>query len=236
MPTAFRFAFCWLALALFINTADAAILTYYLNNVTFSDGGTATGSFNFDPDAGTPCSTGASPCGVFSNVYITTTAGSTLPGNNYQFVCGNGMNDATLVPPPFQWSAGGTTPPPIGVPVPYPGFYVPTCTGESPDSTGVLVLSANPIVAGTTEGFALFFTGVGAVPPAGLSFDFNTYSGTIDISDNSLADGAGLEDACVDAVCSAPAPPTRTTFNPPNLSGSTIASSETLLQYFFFGS
>jgi hypothetical protein len=207
MLTAFRFASCWLALALFINTADAAILTYYLNNVTFSDGGTASGSFNFDPDAGTPCSTGASPCGQFSDVSITTTPGSVITtGSHYTWVCGNG--DAS------------------------PG-YVPGCTGVSPDSTSLLVLTTSAALTGT-PGFSLFFTGVGAVPPAGLSFDFNTFSGTIDISDTSLADGAGLEDDCVDAVCSAPTPPTRTTFTPTNLSGSTIASSETLLQYFFF--
>ena len=39
--------------------AKALPVTWYLNGVVFNDGGTASGSFNFDPDAGTPCSTGS---------------------------------------------------------------------------------------------------------------------------------------------------------------------------------
>jgi len=58
--------------------------------VTFNDGGTATGTFVFDADAGTPCSTTSSPCGVFSNVDVVTTTGSSLSGVTYTTVCGVG--------------------------------------------------------------------------------------------------------------------------------------------------
>ena len=59
-------------------------------NVTFDDGGTATGSFVFDADAGTACTTTTSPCGLYSNVNIITTTGSAVPGSTYNTVCGVG--------------------------------------------------------------------------------------------------------------------------------------------------
>jgi hypothetical protein len=59
-------------------------------NVTFSDGGTATGTFDFNADAGTACSTASSPCGLYSNVDIVTTTGSSLSGATYTTVCGVG--------------------------------------------------------------------------------------------------------------------------------------------------
>jgi hypothetical protein len=69
-------------------------------NVTFNDGGTATGTFVFDADAGTACSTTSSPCGLYSNVAIITTTGSSLPGTTYNTVCGvGGDTSCTGVPP-----------------------------------------------------------------------------------------------------------------------------------------
>jgi hypothetical protein len=59
-------------------------------NVTFSDGGTATGTFDFDADAGPACSTMSSPCGLYSNVDIVTTTGGILSGATYNTVCGVG--------------------------------------------------------------------------------------------------------------------------------------------------
>lgn len=94
-----RLSLCLLALVLLTGGANAAALTWYLNGVQFDDGGTANGSFNFDPDAGTPCSTGALPCGVFSDVNITTTDGLTRSGATYQLVCGQDVLTCTGVSP-----------------------------------------------------------------------------------------------------------------------------------------
>jgi hypothetical protein len=55
-------------------------------------------------------------------------------------------------------------------------------------------------------GLALFFTGVGGVPPAGLGA-----SSYIDISNSSLAVGAGQEATCSNAACSSPTNPSRAT-------------------------
>jgi hypothetical protein len=86
--------------ALLLNiAATAEPLTWYLSGVVFNDGGSASGGFTFDPDAGTPCSTGASPCGLYSNVVIQTTAGATLPGATYTFVCGQDVPTCTGVSP-----------------------------------------------------------------------------------------------------------------------------------------
>lgn len=59
-------------------------------NVTFDDGGTATGSFAFDADAAPACSSATTPCGTFSNVNIVTTSGTALTGTTYTSVCGFG--------------------------------------------------------------------------------------------------------------------------------------------------
>jgi hypothetical protein len=173
-------------------SATAQPLTWFLQGVTFGDGGTASGSFNFDPDAGTPCRTGASPCGLFSNVQIRTTTGSSRTGATYTFVCGQD---------------------------------VPTCTGVSPNSTQVLNLTTTSANQTGLPAFALFFTGVSGVPPQGLT----DFGGSIDISNSSASVGTGLEASCADAACSAPAAPSRAT------TAGTVGSSETLLQYFFFG-
>jgi hypothetical protein len=99
MRTLFRLTLCSLTLVLLSSAANASVLTWYLNGVKFDDGGTASGSFNFDPDGGTPCSTGATPCGRFSNVSITTTSGSTRTGATYTFVCGQDVPTCTGVSP-----------------------------------------------------------------------------------------------------------------------------------------
>jgi hypothetical protein len=62
--------------ALLVVGANAAPVTYALEGVTMSDGGTASGSFTYDPVTN-----------VYSNVSVTTTAGSALPGATYHFVC-----------------------------------------------------------------------------------------------------------------------------------------------------
>jgi len=68
--------------------AWASTIVYTLDDVTLSDGGTATGSFSFNADSGTPCGGGTSPCGTYGNVHIVTTSGSSLAGTTYTLVCG----------------------------------------------------------------------------------------------------------------------------------------------------
>jgi hypothetical protein len=57
-------------------TAHAVSVTWYLSGVTFSDGGTATGSFVYD----------ATAMPEYSSINITTTAGSVLSGASYIFL------------------------------------------------------------------------------------------------------------------------------------------------------
>jgi hypothetical protein len=59
-----------------VGTASAVPVTWNLLQVQFQDGGTASGSFVYDADTNT-----------YSNVNITTTAGSARPGATYAFVC-----------------------------------------------------------------------------------------------------------------------------------------------------
>jgi hypothetical protein len=73
-----------------LSTAAVAGPVLWTVNVTFNDGGTATGTFDFDADAGTACSTANSPCGLYSNVDIVTTTGTSLLGTTYNTVCGVG--------------------------------------------------------------------------------------------------------------------------------------------------
>ena len=96
-----KFSFCRSVLALLVCgvSAGAGPITWTLNGVIFSDGGTASGSLTFDPDAGTACSGGTSPCGVFSAVNIVTTIGASLTGNTYSFVCGQDVATCNGVSP-----------------------------------------------------------------------------------------------------------------------------------------
>jgi hypothetical protein len=77
----------------------AGPITYNLIGVTFNDGGTASGSFTFDADAGIPCSGGGPVCGVYSNIDIVTTTGSSVTGATYTFACGQDVPSCTGVPP-----------------------------------------------------------------------------------------------------------------------------------------
>lgn len=84
--------------SLLASTATAAPVYWTLSNVNFDFGGSASGSFTFDPDAGTPCSGGNSPCGVYSNVNIVTTTGTQLPGATYHYVCEQDVPTCTVAP------------------------------------------------------------------------------------------------------------------------------------------
>ena len=80
--------------------ASGSPITWTLTGVTFAGGGTATGSFTFNPDVGTnACSTGLSPCGTFSNINITTTTGGGVTGAHYVSVCGTDVVSCNGVSP-----------------------------------------------------------------------------------------------------------------------------------------
>lgn len=160
-----------IALGAISMAAHAIPVRYNLTGIQLNDGGTITGGFTFDADAGTPCSTGASPCGIYSNVNIVTTNGTSRTGASYTFVCGQ----------------------------------VPTCTGVPPDSTEVLFLTTNAANQTGLPALAIFFTGVGQVPPAGLS----DAGGTLDVSNSSFSVGAVQEASCGNAGCATPAAPSR---------------------------
>jgi PEP-CTERM motif len=143
--------------------AGAGPVLWTFSGATLTDGGTITGSFDFDADTNT-----------YSNVNVVTSLGSVLGGSAYSFVCGQD---------------------------------VASCTGLAPNSTEALLLTSNAADQTGLPAIALFFTGVGAVPPAGLT----DAGGIIDISNTSLSVGAAQEAACSNAACSAPAPPGRFT-------------------------
>lgn len=87
-----------LALSLLASAASANPIPWVLQGVTLSDGGTANGTFTFNPDGGTPCGS-VSPCGSYSNVDIVTTSGSERTGVSYLFVCGQDVPGCTGVIP-----------------------------------------------------------------------------------------------------------------------------------------
>jgi hypothetical protein len=68
--------FAGLVLLLLAAVAHATPVNWALHGVTFSDGGTATGSFIYDADTN-----------QFSAISITTTTGSALPGATFTYVC-----------------------------------------------------------------------------------------------------------------------------------------------------
>lgn len=74
--------------------ARAGNIDYVLQNVTFDDGGTASGSFTVDPSSG-----------AIQTLSITTTAGSTLPGYSYSYPGGT----LTLGQPAFFASSPDPT-------------------------------------------------------------------------------------------------------------------------------
>jgi hypothetical protein len=82
-----RFTFALIALLALALGASAAPITWTLSGVTL-DGGAVSGSFTFNAEAGTLCTTGNSPCGTYGNVDISTTAGGGLASETYTNVCG----------------------------------------------------------------------------------------------------------------------------------------------------
>jgi len=81
----------WAVLALavcLVTTASGFPIAYSLVGVQFDDGGTASGTFIFDPATG-----------LYSNVNITTTNGSARTGATYAFVCGQDVPTCTGVAP-----------------------------------------------------------------------------------------------------------------------------------------
>src|SRR5262249_17752869 len=153
-------------------TAYATPVTWVFTGVTLSDGAIINGSFVFDPDAGVQCSTGASPCGAYSGVSITTTTGTSRTATTYPNLS---------------------------------GASAPGCTGASPDSTEVLFLTSNAANQTGLPALAVFFTGAGAVPPAGLT----NAGGSVNISNANLSVGVVQEANCIDSACTAPAAPSR---------------------------
>lgn len=65
----------------------ASTVFWTLQSVSFSDGGTASGTFNYDADTNT-----------FSAINITTAGGSVLPGDTYTFLCGGDINCSGVAP------------------------------------------------------------------------------------------------------------------------------------------
>jgi hypothetical protein len=80
-------------------SASAEELTWSLQNVNLANTVTASGTFKFDADAGTPCSTGNSTCGVYSNIDITTTAGDGIPAETYKYACGSDVPSCNYLSP-----------------------------------------------------------------------------------------------------------------------------------------
>jgi hypothetical protein len=81
------------------------------------------------------------------------------------------------------------------------GQDVPACTGVVPNSTEALFLTSNAANQSGLPAIAFFFTGIGGVPPQGLT----DLGGTIDISNSSLSVGDVHEALCNDSACDAPA-------------------------------
>lgn len=98
MKFSFRLIHGGVALMLLAAAASASPIVWTLNGVTLTDGGTASGTFTFNPDTGTPCGS-VSPCGTYSNVHIVTTNGSSRTGATYSFVCGQNIVGCTNVSP-----------------------------------------------------------------------------------------------------------------------------------------
>jgi hypothetical protein len=71
-----------------VAAAGAAPAEYVISGFNFDDGGTAYGTFAYDPVTN-----------LYSNVNITTTAGTVLPGAIYQFVCGQDVPSCTGLGP-----------------------------------------------------------------------------------------------------------------------------------------
>jgi len=71
-------------IALCAISAQATPLTWYLEGVTFADGGTASGSFVYDVDNGV--------FGTYNNISITTTAGTTITATTFAYLDPSAIN------------------------------------------------------------------------------------------------------------------------------------------------
>jgi hypothetical protein len=98
MKLFFRIMDGLLGLIVLASAGYASPIVLALNGIVLSDGGTATGTFTFNPDGGTPCGS-FGPCGTYSNVHIVTTNGSSRTGTTYSFVCGEDVTACTGVSP-----------------------------------------------------------------------------------------------------------------------------------------
>jgi hypothetical protein len=89
MSAKFLTLVCSVAFLLAASGANANPINFVLQGVRFSDGGTASGTFTYDPATN-----------QYSNVNITTTTGGVRTGANYKFVCGQSNPTCTgLIPP-----------------------------------------------------------------------------------------------------------------------------------------
>lgn len=93
-PTCTIFSLLALALA-----ASAMPVNWTLSGVTLNDGVTVNGTFTFNPDSGTACTGGTTPCGTYSNVDITTTTGGGLAGTTFLDVCETDVPSCTGLSP-----------------------------------------------------------------------------------------------------------------------------------------
>ena len=76
-----------LVLLLSAAAAQAVPVRWTLTDVAFGDQTPLTGSFVFDADAGTPCSSGAPVCGLFSDVAIDAGAGGGFNAASFRYTC-----------------------------------------------------------------------------------------------------------------------------------------------------
>lgn len=79
--------------------ATGAPITWVFSDVVFTDGGTLSGEFTFDPDAGAACILSSSPCGMYSSVDITTSSWGKTFGATYLAVCQQDVATCTALAP-----------------------------------------------------------------------------------------------------------------------------------------
>ena len=118
--TVVRILFAAIALAGLPASALAAPMLWTLNGVTFSDGGTASGSFVYDASTNTN-----------STVTINTTTGSTVTGSAYRFVCASPCDGGLANSPNYlvALTVPGTTNPLTGLPLLEFRFATPLTNG-----------------------------------------------------------------------------------------------------------
>ena len=83
-------------IALCAINAAAKPVTWYLQGVTFLDGGTGSGSFVYDADTNLPF-------GTYSNISITTTAGTTMTADSFAFFGPLARSVTVSTSTPLHW-------------------------------------------------------------------------------------------------------------------------------------